>query len=155
MIQENIMNKKPLLSLLTIILLACNAISSLFVTTPECAQLELTPQECANRGVHTYTYTGTIHTSIDKCSWTENNQSILTSEAELDIEFSKESVKICWKVDGGSCQEYSKTENNSYVGQYADENVTYPILLTFNSNGMSEEQQSPNCPTSLEYIRSE
>ncbi len=148
------MNKKLLFCLLPITLLACNAVSSLFVTAPDCTQLDLTSEECANAGLHTYTYTGTIHTTVDKCSWVENHQTVKTSEAELDIEFTKESVKICWKIEEGTCVDYSKTGTNSYMGQYSDENVTYPILLTFNSEGMNEEQQSPNCPATLDYIRS-
>lgn len=149
------MNKKLLFSLMAITLLACNAINSFVVTDPECIQLDLTPKECANRGVHAYTYTGTIHTSIDKCSWTENNQSVLTYDMEYSVSFSKEDVTICYTYSGKEyCQKYNKTGDNSYTGQYVDENTTYPLILTFNGNGMREEQQNPNCPASIEYIRS-
>lgn len=120
-----------------------------------CSTLGLTPEECASMGTQTYTFTGIHHDiKVSVCVFNENGEMTITKNQEINIEFSKEGVMIC-SSDNDWCHiEFSKIGRNTYVGQYTDNSGTFPLILTFGSNGLSIEDQNSDCPTSYEFIRS-
>lgn len=115
-----------------------------------CDNINLTPEEKANCGVHVYTFIYTIHTTVDKCYFTETNDITNTGEKTLSIRFSNTGMTRCSE----DCQEYQKTGANSYFRKYTSNGVTRTLFLTFRSNGIYEEKPDSYCPTTFEFILS-
>lgn len=109
---------------------------------PECAALDLTPEECANHGTHFYSFKTELACTTVTLPGTEKF-SVTFSESTLELESLEPNI---WS------HQYEKVSVNKYVWKYEGvEGVPAQVTLEFNRNGFTMSgTENPECG---KYIR--
>jgi hypothetical protein len=104
---------------------------------PECAALDLTPEECANQGTHSYAFkTEFACTSVTR-----------PDTEKFSITFSATAMELEMIEPGTWSHQYEKVSRNTYVWSYAGvEGVPAQVTLEFTRNGFTMSgSENPEC----------
>lgn len=109
---------------------------------PECAALDLTPEECANHGTHSYSFETELACTAVNMPVTEKF-SVTFSGSTLELESIEPNT---WS------HPYEKVSANKYVWKYEGvEGVPAQVTLEFNMNGFT--MSGTEIPECGKYIR--
>ena len=124
--------------------------------TPDaCVAFDLTPEECANSGLHTYLWTGEILNNIEGCGWSTaisgevSHTVIFVREYSPGREYSpfRDSVQFStWNLTANKISDntYSYTSQTGSAGIWTS-------TITFRLNGFIIESTSPRWSCVYKY----